>query len=105
MIVAAGTVRVPTYARESNTANLNRLRRRIIAAVATTVVVGVAGTAHADNTPRATALSVAATPTLTMVTSARRPTGSSRRVATYGAVRAAGSDPASRGRSAAATRS
>jgi titin len=75
MIVAAGTVRVPTYARESNTVNLNRLRRRIIAAVATTVVVGVAGTAHADNTPRATALSVGATPATAAATAqAQAPT-------------------------------
>jgi predicted phage tail protein len=61
MLVVAETDRFPCT-REQTVNFTNHLRRSILAAVATTVVVGAAGTAQAHNTPQVTPLSVAAAP-------------------------------------------
>jgi predicted phage tail protein len=66
ILVVAGTDRFPCM-REQTVNLTNHLRRSILAAVATTVVVGAAGTAHADITPRTAPVTVSAAPSTTPV--------------------------------------
>ena len=65
-LVVAGTDRFRCM-REQTVNFTNHLRRSILAAVATTVVVGVAGTAHADITPKTAPVTVSAAPATTPV--------------------------------------
>jgi hypothetical protein len=74
MLAVAGTDRVPLYEKDKSVNLINHLRRSIfVAAVATTVVVGVAGPAQAGIAPKVTTGAHAPTPAGALVAAVTKP--------------------------------